>query len=214
MIKILVYVRCTLLYTPPDVTSIDKGYQSKAGEPAHPTYYYILPCFQKLRRKSCISVSQVLRPIKWVPFSTPKLLQLLLMIIAFLFQFMPLRKALVITDTSFSRLLKRPLQPLTLVAVVPLSVRSSKESVVGRRSMQTDINNYCIDLLQPQKAKATGKFVLQIFIFATCKFIWYFIIGVDTILQRKFDISFVISLNGTTLHIPEIDLDSITCKIG
>lgn len=146
MIKILVYRSCTLQYTPPDVTSIDKGYQSKAGEPAHPTYY-ILPCFQKLRRKSCISVSQVLRPIKWVPFSTPKLLQLLLMIIAFLFQFMPLRKALVITDTSFSRLLRRPLQPLTLVAVVPLSVRSSKESVVGRRSMQPDINNYCIDLL-------------------------------------------------------------------
>ena len=63
------------------------------------------------------------------------------------------------------------------------SVRSSKESVVGRRSMQPDINNYCIDLLQPQKAKATGIFVLQTFIFATCKFIiWYFIIEVDTIL--------------------------------
>ena len=37
------------------------------------------------------------------------------------------------------------------------SVRSSKESVVGRRSMQPDINNYCIDLLQPQKAKAAGE---------------------------------------------------------
>ena len=76
--------------------------------------------------------------------------------------------------------------------------------------MQPDINNYCIDLLQPQKAKATGIFVLQTFIFAVCKFIiWYFIIEVGTILQRKFDIS-----PAMVLHIPEIDWIALLAKLG